>query len=28
VLDHLPLYRQEATFGRAGVVIAQSTLAQ
>jgi transposase len=27
-LDHLPLYRQEAIFGRAGVAIARSTLAQ
>lgn len=26
--DHLPLYRQEAIFGRAGVAIARSTLAQ
>ena len=26
--DHLPLYRQEAIFGRAGVEIARSTLAQ
>ena len=27
-MDHLPLYRQEMVFGRAGVAIAQSTLAQ
>jgi len=27
-LDHLPLYRQEAMFGRAGLAIPQSTLAQ
>ena len=27
-LDHLPLYRQEAIFGRAGLPIPQSTLAQ
>ena len=27
-LDHLPLYRQEAIFGRAGLAIPQSTLAQ
>lgn len=27
-LDHLPLYRQEAIFERAGMVIARSTLAQ
>jgi len=27
-LDHLPLYRQEAIFGRAGLAIARSTLAQ
>ena len=27
-LDHLPLYRQEAIFERAGLVIARSTLAQ
>ena len=27
-LDHLPLYRQEAIFGRAGHLIARSTLAQ
>ena len=27
-LDHLPLYRQEAQFGRAGLAIPQSTLAQ
>ena len=27
-LDHLPLYRQEAIFGRAGHIIARSTLAQ
>ena len=27
-LDHLPLYRQEAIFGRAGHAIARSTLAQ
>ena len=26
--DHLPLYRQESIFGRAGLVIARSTLAQ
>lgn len=26
--DHLPLYRQEAIFGRAGLAIARSTLAQ
>jgi transposase len=26
--DHLPLYRQEAIFGRAGVAISRSTLAQ
>jgi transposase len=26
--DHLPLYRQESIFGRAGVAIARSTLAQ
>lgn len=26
--DHLPLYRQEKIFGRAGLVIARSTLAQ
>jgi transposase len=26
--DHLPLYRQEAIFGRAGLTIARSTLAQ
>jgi transposase len=26
--DHLPLYRQEAIFGRAGVAIPRSTLAQ
>lgn len=26
--DHLPLYRQEAIFGRAGVAIARSSLAQ
>ena len=26
--DHLPLYRQESIFGRAGVTIARSTLAQ
>ena len=27
-LDHLPLYRQESIFGRAGLAIPQSTLAQ
>ena len=27
-MDHLPLYRQESIFGRAGVTIARSTLAQ
>ena len=27
-LDHLPLYRREAIFERAGHVIARSTLAQ
>lgn len=27
-VDHLPLYRQEAIFGRAGLAIPQSTLAQ
>lgn len=27
-LDHVPLYRQEAIFGRAGLAIPQSTLAQ
>ena len=27
-LDHLPLYRQEGIFGRAGLPIPQSTLAQ
>ncbi len=27
-LDHLPLYRQEAIFKRAGMAIARSTLAQ
>ena len=27
-IDHLPLYRQEAIFGRAGLAIPQSTLAQ
>ncbi|MGY3306173.1 transposase [Pseudomonas sp. PvR086] len=26
--DHLPLYRQEKIFGRAGLAIARSTLAQ
>lgn len=26
--DHLPLYRQEAIFGRAGLAIPRSTLAQ
>lgn len=26
--DHLPLYRQESSFGRAGLAIARSTLAQ
>ena len=26
--DHLPLYRQEGIFGRAGLAIPQSTLAQ
>jgi transposase len=26
--DHLPLYRQEKIFGRAGLVISRSTLAQ
>lgn len=26
--DHLPLYRQEAIFGRAGVALPRSTLAQ
>ena len=26
--DHLPLYRQEKIFGRAGLMIARSTLAQ
>lgn len=28
IADHLPLYRQEKIFGRAGVMIARSTLAQ
>ncbi len=27
-IDHLPLYRQESVFGRAGLTIARSTLAQ
>ena len=27
-VDHLPLYRQEAIFGRAGLAIPRSTLAQ
>ena len=27
-LDHLPLYRQEGIFGRAGLPIPQSTLAE
>jgi transposase len=27
-VDHLPLYRQESIFGRAGHAIARSTLAQ
>ena len=27
-LDHVPLYRQEAIFGRAGLPIPRSTLAQ
>ena len=27
-IDHVPLYRQESIFGRAGVAIARSTLAQ
>jgi transposase len=26
--DHLPLYRQESIFGRAGLAIARTTLAQ
>jgi len=26
--DHLPLYRQESIFGRAGLAIPRSTLAQ